>query len=73
VSSDLVVRAGRLIDGRVVDVVVRSGRIESLTDDLGSAISPGTMVIDADGRLVTPSFVVSETTQTTTFHLQGSR
>jgi N-acyl-D-aspartate/D-glutamate deacylase len=72
VSSDLVVRAGHLIDGRVVDVVVRSGRIESLTDELGSATSPGTVVIDA-GRLVTPSFVVSETTQTTTLHLQGSR
>jgi dihydroorotase-like cyclic amidohydrolase len=67
------VRTGRLIEGRVVDVVARSGRIESLTDDLGSATSAGTVVIDTDGRLVTPSFVVSETTQTTTFHLQGSR
>ena len=62
-------RAGHLIDGRVVDVVVRSGRIESLTDDLGSATSAGTVVIDADGRLVKPLFVVSETTQTTTFYL----
>ena len=56
-SSDLVLRAGRLIDGRVVDIVVRSGRIESITDDLGSTTPAAEVVIDADGKLVTPSFV----------------
>lgn len=56
-SSDLVLRAGRLADGRLVDIVVRSGRIESLTDDLSSVALPDAVVIDADGRLVTPSFV----------------
>jgi cytosine/creatinine deaminase len=57
VSADLVVRAARLLDGRVVDVVVRSGRIETTTSDLESAQSDGATVIEADGRLVTPSFV----------------
>ncbi len=56
-SSDLILRAGRLIDGRVVDIVVRSGQIESLADDLGSTAPAAAVVIDADGRLVTPSFV----------------
>jgi cytosine/creatinine deaminase len=56
-SLDLVVRAGRLLDGRVVDLGVQTGRIEALTDDLGSAPRRGAKTIDADGRLVTPSFV----------------
>jgi cytosine/creatinine deaminase len=57
VSTDLVVRAARLLDGRVVDVVVRSGRIETMSSDIESAPSAATAVIQADGRLVTPSFV----------------
>jgi cytosine/creatinine deaminase len=57
VSSDLVVRNGRLLDGRVVDVVIRSGRVDAVTDDLGATGPDDVAVIDAAGRLVTPSFV----------------
>jgi cytosine deaminase len=57
VGPVLVVRSGRLLDGRVVDLVVRSGRIEALKDELGSDAPADALVIDAAGRLVTPSFV----------------
>ncbi|MGH8775637.1 MAG: amidohydrolase family protein [Jiangellaceae bacterium] len=54
-GDDLIVRAGRLVDGRVVDVVVADGRVATLAQ-VGKA-GTGARVLDADGRLVTPSFV----------------
>lgn len=59
-SGDLDVTAARLIDGRIVDIGVRDGIIVTVRDT-GTpgpqrAVDGGT-TIDADGRLVTPSFV----------------
>lgn len=51
---DLVVKTGRLRDGRVVDIGVTGGTVEAIaeTDTLD-----GQRVVAADGRLVTESFV----------------
>ncbi|WP_238443797.1 amidohydrolase family protein [Salsipaludibacter albus] len=55
----LVVRAARLRDGRVVDLVVDEGRVTAIADagvvDVGAV--DGAAVLEADGRLVTESFV----------------
>lgn len=59
-SRDLDVTSARLLDGRVVDVAIRDGRIASIHDArAGGARRTGsdTETIEAGGRLVTPSFV----------------
>jgi cytosine deaminase len=56
-SGDLVIRSGRLLDGRVVDVVVTGGVVASLREFGTAAPAGGVEIIDAAGRLVTPSFV----------------
>lgn len=59
-GADLDVVAARLIDGRVVDISVRGGCITEVRDAQGGAsraASPDGTVLDADGRLVTTSFV----------------
>ena len=50
----LVVSAARLTDGRVVDLGIADGRLQAISDAHTLA---GAGVIDADGRLVTESFV----------------
>ena len=50
---DLVVRDARLRDGRVVHLGVRSGLLEAVADSR----LDGTSILEADGRLVTESFV----------------
>ncbi len=57
VGADLVVRAARLLDGRVVDIAVREGRIETVAEHSNVRPPGDVRVIEADGRLVTPSFV----------------
>jgi len=57
VGADLVVRAARLLDGRVVDIAVRQGRIETVAEHSDMRPPGDVSVIEADGRLVTPSFV----------------
>jgi cytosine deaminase len=54
-ALDLVVRHARLLDGRVVDLGVADGLFVAVGEDT-IGVSPGT-AIDAEGRLVTPSFV----------------
>jgi cytosine/creatinine deaminase len=56
VNPDLVVRAGRLLDGRIVDIAIRAGSIDAVVEHSADR-RPGTAVIEADGRIVTPSFV----------------
>jgi cytosine/creatinine deaminase len=62
-GGDLDVRSARLLDGRVVDLEVRDGDIvavrDAVTGDLaaGSRAGADTVQVDADGRLVTTSFV----------------
>ena len=55
-NPDLVVRAGRLLDGRIVDIAIRAGSIDAVVEHSADH-RPGTAVIEADGRIVTPSFV----------------
>lgn len=55
-NPDLVVRAGRLLDGRIVDIAIRAGSIDAVVEHSADR-RPGTAVIEADGRIVTPSFV----------------
>ena len=57
--SDLVIRNARLVDGRVVSIDIRDGRYARLAEpaDLASPEQDGAEVVDADGRLVTESFV----------------
>jgi cytosine deaminase len=61
--GNLDVRSARLLDGRVVDIEVRAGRITGLHDRSGAGRLEaesevrGVAQVDADGRLVTPSFV----------------
>ncbi len=52
--AELVVRAARLRDGRVVDLGVDAGRITAIDEDRSL---DGDRVLDADGRLVTESAV----------------
>jgi cytosine deaminase len=52
---DLVVQNARLLDGRIVNLGVADGQYVAVTEDEVD-VSPGT-AIDAEGRLVTPSFV----------------
>jgi cytosine deaminase len=56
VNPDLAVRAGRLLDGRIVDIAIRAGSIDAVVEHSADR-RPGTAVIEADGRIVTPSFV----------------
>lgn len=56
-DPDLVVRAGRLLDGRVVDIAIRAGAVDSVADHSAGRTPRGGSVIEADGRLVTSSFV----------------
>jgi cytosine deaminase len=64
-AGDLDVRSARLLDGQVVDIEVRAGMITAVRDSAGAgsaaaavAGEPGAVAqVDADGRLVTPSFV----------------
>jgi cytosine deaminase len=56
-TGDVVVTGARLIDGRVVDVVVEAGRITALPDAGVVAHRDGVRVVAAEGRLVTPTFV----------------
>ena len=57
--SDLVIRNARLLDGRVVSIEIRDGRYGRIAEeqDLRSHETEGPELIDADGRLVTESFV----------------
>lgn len=56
-TDDLIVTDARLLDGRVVDVVVRDGRVTTLAD-AGIAPRPADLpLVAAEGRLVTPTFV----------------
>ena len=55
-SPDTVIRAARLLDGRVVDLVLRDGRTVGVAEVDEAAPGDG-WILDADGRLVTPSFV----------------
>jgi len=55
--SDLVIRSGRLLDHRVVDLVVTNGTITAVVDARTATAGPGVDIIEASGRLVTPSFV----------------
>jgi len=52
---DVVVRNARLLDGRVVTLGVADGLYVAVTEE-DVSVSPG-LAIDAEGRLVTPSFV----------------
>ncbi len=52
---DLVVRNARLVDGRVVNLGIADGLYVAVSEE-HLDVSPGT-AIDAEGRLVTPSFV----------------
>src|SRR6185436_8447581 len=54
---DLVISSGRLLDGRVVDVVVADGRVRALPDAGTVTPDADARVIHAAGGLVTPSFV----------------
>ncbi len=56
-NADLVVTDARLLDGRVVDVVIAAGRIAAMPPAGGSARPSGVAVVAAEGRLVTPTFV----------------
>lgn len=54
----LVIRGGTVVDAtgtRRADVVVRDGRVASVTDD--GVVPPGATVLEADGCLVTPGLV----------------
>jgi cytosine deaminase len=52
--TDLVVRAARLRDGRVADLGVTGGRVTAIAD---AGTLTGARILDADGCLVTESFV----------------
>ena len=52
---DVVVRNARLLDGRVVSLGIADGLYVEVTEG-GIEVEPG-LAIDAEGRLVTPSFV----------------
>ncbi len=54
---DTVVRAARLLDGRVVDIWMADGRIAALTDWQEELSTGHNSVLDAGGSLVTTSFV----------------
>jgi cytosine deaminase len=54
---ELVIRSGRLLDGRVVDIIVAGGVVRALTEAGDAAPGPDDRVVDAAGGLVTPSFV----------------
>jgi cytosine/creatinine deaminase len=57
-SDALVVRDARLRDGRVVDLAIDAGRIDVIVERGPDTPRPaGDRVLDADGRLVTESFV----------------
>lgn len=59
-SRDLDLTSARLLDGRVVDVAIRDGRIARIhvaTDGRVRRTGPDVDVVDAEGRLVTPTFV----------------
>lgn len=55
----LLIRDARLLDGRIVDISIENGRYARIADPSGSTqSSAGTgPVLEADGRLVTESFV----------------
>ncbi len=55
VPVDVVVRNARLVDGRVVNLGVADGRYVAVSEDPVDAEPQ--LTIDAEGRLVTPSFV----------------
>ncbi len=60
--SDLVVRAGTIVDGTgrdafVGDVVVRDGQIAAVGPDAASSAPQGTEVVDASDLVVTPGWV----------------
>ena len=52
---DVVIRNARLVDGRVVSLGIADGLYVEVTEG-GIDVEPG-LAIDAEGRLVTPSFV----------------
>ncbi|KAB7744229.1 amidohydrolase family protein [Nostocoides sp. F2B08] len=57
--SDLLIRNARLVDGRVVSIDIRDGRYARIADasDVRTPEQEAADVLDADGRLVTESFV----------------
>lgn len=57
--SDLLIRSARLIDGRVVDLHITNGRYATIADPATSpaSVDAEATVIEAEGRLVTESFV----------------
>jgi cytosine deaminase len=57
VPTDLIIRFGRLLDGRVVDIVMTGGVVLAQVEAGTATAAPGVGVIEASGRLVTPSFV----------------
>ncbi len=56
-EGNLVIRSGRLLDGRVLDIAVTDGMVTGLPERGGAVVAPGADVLDAAGGLVTPSFV----------------
>ena len=54
-ASDLIVENARLMDGRVVAIVIEDGRYRSISSEAPE--SNAATRIDAGGRLVTESFV----------------
>ncbi len=57
-TDDLVVRDARLLDGRLVDIGIRNGLYTALVAPTDDAPRPvGAQTVEADGGLVTESFV----------------
>lgn len=56
-DGTVVVRHARLVDGRVVDLVVERGRYSRVVEGGQEGLPTGVETIDAAGRLVTESFV----------------
>ncbi len=54
--TDVVLKGGRLPDGRTVDVAVGDGVIEGVVEAGAEAFSPGADTIDLDGWLLAPAF-----------------
>jgi cytosine/creatinine deaminase len=56
-TANLIIRSGRLLDGRVVDIAITGGIVSGLLERETASVAPGDDLLDAAGRLVTPSFV----------------
>jgi adenine deaminase len=61
-SADLVIENGRVVRPEIGDivsksVVIKNGRVVTLTEDATPAISGETTVIDTEGSVITPGFI----------------